>query len=413
METFTKKNIAIIAVIAISTITLSVFLHLTAMVSPMILGGISVFLLFPFRSQSYIVRRMLLLSLILISIWMLQDLGITLLPFGISLLIAFLIDPVVSWLERKKIKRWIAAMMLIIFMVGTVGAVSILVFPLAFLQLDDVIKQVSSMVTSTTSYLESRKFYRLLESFGLPQNTMKEIVQNEFMPRLESIFKVVLGALLSVLTSLSGIASQLLNVILTPILTFYFVKDFPKFKNFLQRTIERKNKKVYSNLLRMSDILRVYIGWQMIAAFMVGTLASVMFSLFQVPYPVVLGVLCGFLNPIPLFGSIASMIIGIITVLLVNPTGAGGNILTITLVVNGLHFFNAYVIEPRILGNRVGLHPIILLGSLFVFGHFFGFLGLLVAVPSTAILMMFLRDWQKKQEEFGTLASPLPQVEAE
>ena len=146
---------------------------------------------------------------------------------------------------------------------------------------------------------------------------------------------------------------------------------------------------------------------------MVGTLASVMFSLFQVPYPVVLGVLCGFLNPIPLFGSIASMIIGIITVLLVNPTGAGGNILTITLVVNGLHFFNAYVIEPRILGNRVGLHPIILLGSLFVFGHFFGFLGLLVAVPSTAILMMFLRDWQKKQEELGTLTAPHTQVQSE
>ncbi|MFN8359602.1 MAG: AI-2E family transporter [Candidatus Kapaibacterium sp.] len=413
METFTKKNIAIVAVIAISTLILSVFLHLTGMVNPMILGGISVFLLFPFRTQSYIVRRMLLLSMILISMWMLQDLGITLLPFGISLLIAFLIDPVVSWLERKKIKRWIAALLLIIFMVGAVGTVSILAFPLAFLQLDDVIKQISSMVTSATSYLESRKFYRLLESFGLPQSTMKEIVQNEFMPKLESVFKVVLGALLSVLTSLSGIASQLLNVILTPILTFYFVKDFPKFKSFLQRTIERKNKKVYTNLLRMSDILRVYIGWQMIAAFMVGTLASVMFSLFGVPYPVVLGVLCGFLNPIPLFGSIASMIIGIITVLLVNPTGAGGNILTIVLVVNGLHFFNAYVIEPRILGNRVGLHPIILLGSLFVFGHFFGFLGLLVAVPSTAILMMFLRDWQKKQEEFGTLSSPLPHPEAE
>ncbi|MBK9250119.1 MAG: AI-2E family transporter [Ignavibacteria bacterium] len=405
MESFAKKNISIAAVIAISTIILSVFLHLTGMVSPMILGGIAVFLLFPFRSQSYIVRRMLLLALILISMWMLQDLGITLLPFGVSLLIAFLIDPVVSWLERKKFKRWIAALLLIIFMVGTVGLVSIFVFPLAFLQLDDVIKQVSTMINSATTYLESRKFYRLLESFGLPQSTMKEIVQNEFMPRLESIFKVVLEALLSVLTSISGIASQLLNVILTPILTFYFVKDFPKFKRFLQRTIERKNKKVYFNLQRMSDILRVYIGWQLIAAFMVGTLASIMFSIFNVPYPVVLGVLCGFLNPIPLFGSIASMIIGIITVLLVNPTGAGGNILTIALVVNGLHFFNAYVIEPRILGTRVGLHPIILLGSLFVFGHFFGFLGLLIAVPTTAILMMFLRDWQKKQDDTGTLAA--------
>ena len=93
-----------------------------------------------------------------------------------------------------------------------------------------------------------------------------------------------------------------------------------------------------------------------------------------------------------------SMVIAIITVLIINPPGVGGNVITIILVVGGLHFFNAYVVEPRILGKRVGLHPIILLGSLFVFGHFFGFLGLLIAVPTTAILMMFLRDWETKQD---------------
>ncbi len=403
MENPPVLRFPIVAVVAVSSIALGVFLYLTGMAfNPLIISGAAFFLLYPFRHESTLIRRMLALTIILFSMWILQDLGITLLPFAVAMLIAYLLDPVVSWLERKKIPRWIAALFIILCMGGGISLISIFIFPIAFLQLDDVIRQISTMISSATSFIESRKFYRMLESVGLSQNTMKGIVQNELMPKIESIYKVMLGALLSVFTSLSGIASQLLNVILIPILSFYFVKDFPKMREFIRRMVERNNKQTFSNLIRMSDILKAYIGWQIIAAIMVGTVTSILFSLFGVPYPVVLGVLCGFFNPIPLFGGIASMVIGIITVLLVNPSGAGGNIITIILVINGLHFFNAYFVEPRILGKRVGLHPIILLASLFVFGHFFGFFGLLIAVPTTAILMMFLRDWEEKQDSQAT-----------
>lgn len=403
MENPPVLRFPIVAVVAVSSVALGVFLYLTGMAfNPLIISGAAFFLLYPFRHESTLIRRMLALTIILFCVWILQDLGITLLPFAVAMMIAYLLDPLVSWLEQKKIPRWLAALFIILCMGGGISLISIFIFPIAFLQLDDVIRQISTMISSATSFIESRKFYRMLESVGLSQNTMKGIVQNELMPKIESIYKVMLGALLSVFTSLSGIASQLLNVILIPILSFYFVKDFPKMREFIRRMVERNNKRTFSNLIRMSDILKAYIGWQIIAAIMVGTVTSILFSLFGVPYPVVLGVLCGFFNPIPLFGGIASMVIGIITVLLVNPSGAGGNILTIILVINGLHFFNAYFVEPRILGKRVGLHPIILLASLFVFGHFFGFLGLLIAVPTTAILMMFLRDWEEKQDSQAT-----------
>ncbi len=399
MENPSTIKFPIVAVVAVSAIALGVFLYLTGMAfNPLIISGASFFILLPFRGESILIRRMLVLTVILFCIWVLQDLGITLLPFGFAMLFAYLLDPLVSWLERKKVPRWLATLFIILSMGGGISLVSVFVFPLAFSQLNDVIRQISSLITSTTSYLESRKFYRTLESFGLSQSTMKEMVQNEVMPKIESIYKVMFGALFSVLMSISGLASQLLNIILIPILSFYFVKDFPKIREFIRRMVERKNKEAFVNLLRMSDILKSYIGWQIIAAIMVGTFASILFSIFGVPYPVVLGVLCGFFNPIPLFGSVASMVIAIITVLIINPPGVGGNVITIILVVGGLHFFNAYVVEPRILGKRVGLHPIILLGSLFVFGHFFGFLGLLIAVPTTAILMMFLRDWETKQD---------------
>jgi predicted PurR-regulated permease PerM len=61
-----------------------------------------------------------------------------------------------------------------------------------------------------------------------------------------------------------------------------------------------------------------------------------------------------------------------------------------------MHFINTYLIEPNILGRRVGLHPLILFGSLFIFGAVFGFMGLLIAVPCTATMMLFYNDWRNK-----------------
>jgi predicted PurR-regulated permease PerM len=203
-----------------------------------------------------------------------------------------------------------------------------------------------------------------------------------------------MDALFALLTNISLIAAQLLNLILIPIITFYFLKDLPSLKKFIKEILSIKNPHALSMMVRVSDILKIYVGWQVLAVIWIGSAASLLLSLLGIPYAIVLGVTFGLLNPIPFFGSIASMIIGIIVAIFVEPQHALMHVIGIALVVNGLHFLNAYIIEPRILGTRVGLHPVLLLASIFVFGHFFGFIGLLIAVPTTAILMMFFREWE-------------------
>ena len=408
-----KKIIPLAAVLLAGAAGVSAFGISTGLFgSPLILIGLTLFLLYPYRQQSYLVKRLMLLAGLLFVLWLLGDMGVALLPFALSFFLAYLLDPLVSRLERRKFPRWLAALLVILLLGGLATLVSILVFPVIFSQLDEAIKKVSSLVNSVTNFLESRKFYRMLAEFGLPQDKMKEIMQTEFMPKLETLFATVLQALLSLLTGLSGLASQLINVILLPILTFYFVKDMPALKDTVRTAVARRSRKMYDNVLRINAILRKYIGWQMLAALMIGTASSSLFALFGVPYPVVLGVLCGLLNPIPIFGSLASMFIAIITVLLVNPADAWGNIIAIALIINGLHFANAYLVEPRILGKHIGLHPIVLLASLFVFGHFFGFLGLLTAVPVTAVLMMFYRDWLEQSDRPPAAPRPAQSGEA-
>lgn len=144
-------------VFIVATLSFGYFLWLTGLTaSPLALFGITIFLLMPLRKEHPIVRRTLLLVLITFVLWLFQDLGVALLPFGISFLLAYLTDPSVSWLERKKIPRWLAALTIVLFMGGIVTMIAIFVFPAVFSQLDDIISQVSSFVTN------SQKFWKVV-----------------------------------------------------------------------------------------------------------------------------------------------------------------------------------------------------------------------------------------------------------
>ena len=391
-----KGNISINIILILSALAGSTFLYLTDLIkSPVLFFLIGVFLLYPFRKESYIISRFLSLISLLFALWLLIDLNIVLLPFIIAFTIAFLSDPIIKKMESFKIKRWLGSIIILGFLGGAIAGFSVFVFPLAFTQLNQIIQQVSQFVNSITDFLESKQFYTFLSSLGIPKASVKELVQTQLMPKAEILFKSILEGLFVLLSNVSAIANQILNLVLIPIISFYIIKDYPVLKELIQEILSSNHSKSYENILRISAILRLYVGWQMLAALWIGTVASVLLSILGIPYAIVLGVLCGLLNPIPFFGTIASMIIGSIVALLADPPNASSHIIGLVLVINGLHFINAYIIEPRVLGTRVGLHPVLLLGSLFVFGHFLGFIGFLIAVPTTAILMMFFRDWKK------------------
>ncbi len=391
-----KGNISINIILILSALAGSTFLYLTDLIkSPVLFFLIGVFLLYPFRKESYIISRFLSLISLLFALWLLIDLNIVLLPFIIAFTIAFLSDPIIKKMESFKIKRWLGSIIILGFLGGAIAGFSVFVFPLAFTQLNQIIQQVSQFVNSITDFLESKQFYTFLSSLGIPKASVKELVQTQLMPKAEILFKSILEGLFVLLSNVSAIANQILNLVLIPIISFYIIKDYPVLKELIQEILSSNHSKSYENILRISAILRLYVGWQMLAALWIGTVASILLSILGIPYAIVLGVLCGLLNPIPFFGTIASMIIGSIVALLADPPNASSHIIGLVLVINGLHFINAYIIEPRVLGTRVGLHPVLLLGSLFVFGHFLGFVGFLIAVPTTAILMIFFRDWKE------------------
>lgn len=389
--------ISIVASICLLTVFMLYTNLLRTSIGPLLIFSMVVFLLSPLRGESSFIKRLLLLSSIIFVVWLLLDLGILLMPFILSFGIAYLLDPLITSVVKRKLPRTIASLVVVLLLLSVIVLVSIFIFPNVFDQLNDVIKKVSSLVSTSTQYMESQQFYSWLEQFGISSDHARELVQRDIVPRLETVSQYILTAIMAVLTSLTSVVAQAVNAILIPVLTFYFVNDMPTLKKMIRSLLEKKNQKVLNDLVRINTIIRAYIGGQIISATFVGVSSTILFLIFGIPYPFVLGVLCGLLNPIPYAGTLASLLIAFVTILLVDINGAFSLMLISLAIILGMHFIATYFIDPKITGGKVGVHPVMLILSLFVFGHFFGFLGLVVAVPVTAVLMMYFNDWKKNR----------------
>ncbi len=373
------------------------FLYFTnQLLNPLIIFLVGMAIIFPFRKESQFIKRLILLFAIFFVLWILSIIGSSIAPFAIAFIIAYLLDPIVKVLQKRGIARWFSSFAIVLILIGLSTTVFVLISPHLFNQLNAITTKVSSIFTTVTSYLETQKVTNLLDSIGIHNEKLKNLIETEFLPELKFLISSIITSLSNLLVGLSSIAKQIVNAILIPIFSFYFLKDFDKFRMFIVTVLEKKNQKLLYDMTRINSIFRVYVGWQVFAAIMVGSLCSLSFWLFGVEFSIILGILCGFLNPIPYLGLISSLVISVLTILLVAPSNMLYQIIVVVATILIIHFINAYFIEPNVLGKRVGLHPLVLFLSLFIFGGLFGLLGLLIAVPTTAALMLFLNDWTEK-----------------
>jgi predicted PurR-regulated permease PerM len=395
-----KKRAFIVVAIILAIAAFTGFLLQTGYTqSPLALFLMTLFLLVPFRKTSIVARRILFVVVVFFVFWLISFVPETLAAFLIAFTIAYLFDPVVSRIVSGGRSRWIVSLLAMLFLFGAVSLVAVYVFPAIFSQINNVLSNVRSIVSTASEYFEKEKLQQLFSTLGIEDKKLQEMMQNEFLPELKSMLQNIISMLLQLFRGVSGIATQLFNAVLIPVFSFYFLKDFDKIKEQLKIILGKKDEKLLKDLRRINDIFRVYVSWQVFAATMIAIITSIVFTIAGVENGILLGILCGFLNPIPYIGLIASWILSSLIILITAPDDMLYQIIVIIATVNIIHFVNAYFVEPNILGNRIGLHPLILIASLFIFGALFGFLGLLVAVPSTATLMLFYEDWKQKLQE--------------
>ncbi len=373
--------------------------------SPFVMLGAILFLLYPIRSNK-LARNVIRLAAILFALWFLDAVKGILAPFIVALLIAYLFHPLVTKAEQWKLRRWVSSLIIILFFIGLLTVVLFLVLPLAFQQFEGMLIAVNSIVAQLTSWILSANFVETLNKYGISTSQLRQTLSTSFMPRLENIMKGLLEGTLGFVSGISTVVSRIVNLVIIPFLTFYVLKDFPLIKHRAKMFIpkaKRDDAKRYYGLI--DELLGRYLRGAITVAIINATAVTLFFWIFGIQYPLVLGIVAGVLDLIPYFGLIIMLVLSVI-VAFFSGAPVTAHIILAAATIAFLHVFEAAVLSPKIIGSKVGMHPVLLILSLLVFSYFLGFIGLLIAVPTTAIVILIVKEWEKKRKA-GAQISPI------
>lgn len=368
-------------------------------IQPVFPAAALVFFLYPF-SRGIITRRLMQLGIATFLLWLFLNVAGVLFPFIISFLFAYLMAPIVGRLAGRGIPRWTTSLAVVLAIVGVYSLVGFVIVPAFIGEFDQLVTSAQTLLAGADQLFDHDKLVSLLQQIGFSPTQAEEIVTNQIEPQIGEMIAGGLEGTSTFVDNIASIIEGLFGLILIPILSFYMTVDFNRMRSFVRTVVLRDDPRYVYYLRNVDEIVSSYIRGILLTSSLVGAAAVLVFTIADIPYAIVLGVLTGLFNLIPTLGMFLNVVVGLVVFALF-PDGFVYNTVVLIATILGLHALNAYLVEPRILGDRVGMHPVLVIASLFVFAKFLGFIGLVIAVPVTAIILMFLKEWYGKSTAAG------------
>ena len=314
-----------------------------------------------------------------LTLWYLGD---TLLPFLIAGAIAYFLDPLADRLQARGLSRGAATAVITAVFVLVGSLLLLIVIPLMIRQLIDLIQIAPELTARLRGFIDTR----------FPGLGERVTDLHESIPGLGETIRERGAALLQgVIGSARGIVGVMMLIFIVPIVTVYLLLDWDKMVAKIDELLPRDHAPTIRRLAREMDAtLAGFIRGQGTVCLIQGTFYAVALMLAGLNFGLIVGAFAGLISFIPFVGSLVGGALSIGLALF----QFWGDWLQIALIA-GIFVFGQVVegnvLTPRLVGSSVGLHPVWLLLALSVFGAIFGFAGLLVAVPASAMIGVLVR----------------------
>ena len=377
---------------------------LSPVLGPLVLFLALAYLLAPYYGTGVYGRVVTVLGLLTV-LWLIWSAGFILTPFVLALVLAYILNPLVNRVQRQGLGRTLATVVVLfaLLLVGAIAAVAL--GPL-------LVEQISAFIRALPSFLEGAVEWlqRLLDRVahiplpGLRRTEVGELLDIDSArvdEYLASQGEAIRGALLSGVIGVGkglGIAfTVFLSILLTLVVTFFLLRDFNKLiRNAARLVPPHRRASVFAFFGAYNELLGRFLRSQLVVALLVGIIVGLGFWIAGFPYALLLGALAGVFNIVPYLGFWVSLGPAILIALV------SGNVLVDlakVAVVFGVEQALENFLSPRIVGESVGLHPVWVMLSIVVFGVFFGFIGVLIAVPVAVALKLLLGNVVRSYEE--------------
>ncbi len=339
-------------------------------------------------------------------LWLLVYLSDVLLPCAVAFLLAYLLNPIVGRVEKRVKSRVAAVILTFLGSFLLLGLVSVLVLPAIvseFVRLADLLKTFATdgdAAKAAAAWVPEGLVEALKERIA--QGQIVELLQRkDFWALASPVLKRVLPGIWNLLSGTTSVMISLLGLSVVALYLFFFLLDFDRAKEELLDLLPDPAQVPVVKFLRDFDgAMSRYFRGQAIIAGAVGIMFAVGFSIIGTPMGIVLGLMIGLLNMVPYLQLLGIFPVGFLTVLQALESGSsvGMALFLMALVFVVIQTIQDALLVPRIMGKATGLSPAMILLSISVWGKLLGFLGLVIALPMTALLHAY---WNQLKEEWS------------
>ncbi len=318
-------------------------------------------------------------------------------PFVVALVLGYLLDPVVGRMQRIGIRRPWATTIILVGSIVIVLAIGVLVAPMLWQQLADFIKAVPDLVTRAQSLASSASDELTNGYIGglLKKAGVDNAAPSDFKDEIGSIANKSaqwLGTFANSLLSRSAAILDLLSwLVITPVVAFYLLLDWPKMIKTIDGLVPPRHRETVWGLAHEIDLaLAGFLRGQSLVCLFLALWYGVGLSLVGLSFGLLIGLTGGLLSFVPYLGSLTVLVVSMLIAVIQGWPHWTLPLLTLGVVLVG-QFLEGNVLSPKLVGDKVGLHPVWLIFALLAFGGVFGFTGLIVAVPVAAAAGVLLR----------------------
>lgn len=320
--------------------------------------------------------------------WLVWLLAPVLTPFVVAALLGWLGDPLVDRLQRAGRSRNIAVILVFALMALLLALALLILVPLIQRQIVTLIDSLPSyriwFVDTALPWVEQRTGLQLATWLD-PAYLVQQIRQH--WEDAGGVATTALGYL-----SRSGIAlfAMLANIVLIPVLTFFFLRDWDVFVERIAALVPRNHLATASRLAEESSaMLGGFLRGQFTVMLVLGAMYGIGLWLVGLDLGLLIGIVAGLLTFVPYLGPTSGVVFGVIAAVV--QFGDWKHIAGVLVVFGIGQVIESYWLTPKLVGDRIGLHPVAVIFAVFAGGQLFGFLGMLLALPVAAVANVLLR----------------------
>lgn len=356
-------------------------------------------------------------------LWIVYKLSGPLTPFATAFVLAYLLNPLVNWLQRgfarllpripvvgPRIPPRASAVGVLAVLVAVVLVVLVVfVIPVVYHQVGDTIAKVPSYLQVLRAKVEPA-YQRLNLRYPEQTEEARERLTAALKANIPQILSPVTRMLGRAFSSVMGFVLAVLNVVIIPVFAFYLLYDMNRIREAMKDFVPlRYRPYIYSRMGEVDRLLSAFVRGQLTVAVILGAFYSVGLTLCGVPMGLLVGFVIGLFNLVPFMSYIMGLPLALILSWLDDQDSM--RLLAVAGVFTLGQFLEGNFVTPRIVGGSLGLHAVVIMLAVLVGGTTFGFVGMVLAVPSTAALSVFwadLRAWYLGSAFYRGEPPPLP-----